>query len=881
VGEYKPQEIEAKWQKRWNENHVFESEADPQKLKYYVLEMLPYPSGTLHMGHMRNYTIGDVVARVKRMKGFNVIHPMGWDAFGLPAENAAIKNRTHPRIWTNNNIAEFQRVLRRFGFSYDWRREVSTCGPEYYKWNQWFFLRMLERGLAYRKKSRVNWCPKCCTVLANEQVINGGFCWRHEDTRVEARDIEQWFLKTTAYAEQLLDDLKLLEGGWPERVITMQRNWIGKSTGAKVWFAVEEVASGESQVAGEEKRDLLLPLGMTSAGGRPEAGATPVRIEVFTTRIDTIYGASAIILAPDHPLAERLIRSGEAGADAMRKKLASMKQSSVKMEDIATAEKDGFFTGRYAINPFKGEKIPIWVGNFVLMEYGTGAIMAVPAHDERDFEFAKKFGLQIPVVVEPAAKEEKPNAEKQSAAEQTEPFTEYGISVNSGPYSGLKSEDAIERMAADAEARGFGKKETIYRLRDWGISRQRYWGTPIPVIYCEKDGMVPVPDKDLPVLLPPNPELTGEGQSPLATDPEFVNVKCPKCGGPARRETDTMDTFVDSSWYFYRYCDPKNDQAPYDSAKVGYWFPIDQYIGGITHAILHLLYSRFWCKVMRDIGMIQHSEPAARLFTQGMVLKGGEAMSKSKGNVVGAIDMADKYGADTGRLYTLFAAPPEKDLEWSEESIEGSWRFLNRVYRVVEKQKERYPIADIRSQEARERNSAETQKAGEKSGPNEKERALLRKTHQTLRRVGQDFETRWHFNSAIAQIMELTNALYAADESVSAEARQEVLEILVLMMAPMTPHLAEELWEMLGHTGGLWTVRWPAYNEELAKENEVEIVVQVNGRVRGRRKVAAGASEEEVLKMAQADPGTAPHLAGKVIKKVVFVKDKLLNIVVP
>jgi leucyl-tRNA synthetase len=854
VGEYKPQEIEAKWQKRWNENRVFESEADPEKAKYYVLEMLPYPSGTLHMGHMRNYTIGDVVARVKRMKGFNVIHPMGWDAFGLPAENAAIKNRTHPRIWTNNNIAEFQRALRRFGFSYDWRREVSTCEPEYYKWNQWFFLRMLERGLAYRKKSRVNWCPKCCTVLANEQVINGGYCWRHEDTRVEARDIEQWFLKTTAYADQLLDDLKLLEGGWPERVITMQRNWIGKSTGAKVWFPIEE-ENGE-------------------------------KIEIFTTRIDTIYGASAIILAPNHPLAERLIRPGDDGANSKRKKLASMKQTSVKMEYIATAEKDGFFIERYAVNPFNGEKIPIWVGNFVLMEYGTGAIMAVPAHDERDFEFAKKFGLPIPVVVEPAGREEKPNGHTpgtEGDAAQTGPFTEYGISVNSGPYSGLTSEKAIEKMAADAEARGLGKKETIYRLRDWGISRQRYWGTPIPVIYCDRDGMVPVPDKDLPVLLPPNPDLTGEGESPLATDPEFVNVKCPKCGGPARREADTMDTFVDSSWYFYRYCDPKNDKAPYDSAKVGYWFPIDQYIGGITHAILHLLYSRFWCKVMRDIGMIQHSEPAARLFTQGMVLKGGEAMSKSKGNVVGAIEMADKYGADTGRLYTLFAAPPEKDLEWSEESIEGSWRFLNRVYRLVEKQKERYPISDIRSPEASGQASVEAQSAQRvagKDGANEKEKALLRKTHQTLRRVGQDFETRWHFNSAIAQIMELTNALYAADESVSAEVRQEVLEILVLMMAPMTPHLAEELWEMLGHTGGLWTVRWPAYNEELAKEDEVEIVVQVNGRVRGRLKVAAGASEKEVLKMPKADPRIAPHLAGKAIKKVVFVKDKLLNIVV-
>jgi leucyl-tRNA synthetase len=836
VGDYKPQEIEAKWQKRWNENRVFESEADPQKPKYYVLEMLPYPSGTLHMGHMRNYTIGDVVARVKRMKGFNVIHPMGWDAFGLPAENAAIQNHTHPRIWTNNNIAEFQRVLRRFGFSYDWRREISSCEPEYYRWNQWFFLRMLERGLAYRKKSRVNWCPKCCTVLANEQVVNGGYCWRHEDTLVEARDIEQWFLKTTAYAEQLLDDLKLLEGGWPERVITMQRNWIGKSTGAKVWFAVQGFAE---------------------------------KIEIFTTRIDTIYGASALILAPNHPLVEKLIvadlQADSSAADLETgkrlTKLAQMKQSSVKMEDIATAEKDGFFTGSYAVNPFNGEKLPIWIGNFVLMEYGTGAIMAVPAHDERDFEFANKFHLKIPVVVAPlptpktVIPSETGNPSPISTIPET-PFTGYGVSVNSGPYSHLKTEDAMEKMTADAEAKSFGRKETIFRLRDWGISRQRYWGTPIPVIYCEKDGMVPVPDKDLPVVLPANPKLTGEGQSPLATDPEFVNVKCPKCGGPAKRETDTMDTFVDSSWYFYRYCDPHNDKVPFDSAKVGYWFPIDQYIGGITHAILHLLYSRFWCKVMRELGLIQHSEPAARLFTQGMVQKGGVAMSKSKGNVVGAIEMAEKYGADTGRLYTLFAAPPEKDLEWSEESIEGAWRFLNRVYRLVE-------------------NEPKTVSASV-----EKEKELLRKAHQTLRRVTQDFETRWHFNSSIAQIMELTNALYATEKNVRREVRKQALEILVLMLAPISPHLGEELWEMLGHSEGLWTVSWPAFNPELAKDEEVEIVVQVLGKVRGRVRVAAGASEEEVVPLAKADPGVSAHLAGKSIVKIIFVKDKLLNIVV-
>jgi leucyl-tRNA synthetase len=1002
VGDYKPQEIEAKWQKRWNENRVFESEADVEEMessgtkaqhsensmselkllapkekktqepsletrsagaeegkgrdtgskkkpKYYVLEMLPYPSGTLHMGHMRNYTIGDVVARVKRMKGYNVIHPMGWDAFGLPAENAAIKNHTHPRIWTNNNIAEFQRVLRRFGFSYDWRREISTCEPEYYKWNQWFFLRMLERGIAYKKKSRVNWCPKCCTVLANEQVVNGGFCWRHEDTRVETREIEQWFLKTTAYAEQLLDDLELLEGGWPERVITMQRNWIGKSAGAKVWFQVEGQAgagNGERESGGDDSSGAEAATHRAATAGEP----VPQKIEVFTTRIDTIYGASALILAPNHPLVRDLItweRGSETRvmmrdatmvctidgeeSDQRLAKLAAMKQSSVKMEDIATAEKDGFFTGRYAVNPFNGERIPIWVGNFVLMEYGTGAIMAVPGHDERDFEFCRKYGLPVAVVVEriasgpvgkgvprsatgdagavnrselaaKAKKPQDPGYESKGGAhsvgletgEVLEPFTEYGVSVNSGPYSGMRSEEAIEKMAADAEARGFGKKETIFRLRDWGISRQRYWGTPIPVIYCESCRMVPVPDKDLPVVLPANPKLTGEGQSPLATDPEFVNVKCPKCGGRARRETDTMDTFVDSSWYFYRYCDPHNGKAPYDSAKVGYWFPIDQYIGGITHAILHLLYSRFWCKVMRDIGLIEHREPVARLFTQGMVLKGGEAMSKSRGNVVGAIDMAERFGADTGRLYTLFAAPPEKDLEWSEESIEGAWRFLNRVYRLVEKNIATNGAGRMASAEAESTRVANEGSPGSllehpraARGPtpqtgnlSEDEKVLLRKTHQTLRRVTQDFETRWHFNSAIAQIMELTNAIYAKEQNVRAEVRKAVLEILVLMLAPMTPHLAEELWEMLGHGGGLWTVDWPAFDPELAKDVEVEIVLQVSGKVRGRVKVAAGTSREDVLRLAEGDEGVAGYLKGKRIVKVVFVPDKLLNIVV-
>jgi len=824
VAEYNPQEIEAKWQKRWAEARVFETEVDPAKPKYYALEMLPYPSGTLHMGHMRNYTIGDVVARVKRMRGFNVLHPMGWDAFGLPAENAAIQNKTHPRTWTNNNIAEFQRVLRRFGFSYDWLREISTCEPEYYRWNQWFFLRMLERGLAYRKKSRVNWCPKCCTVLANEQVVNGGYCWRHEDTLVESREIEQWFLKTTHYAEQLLDDLKELEGGWPDRVITMQRNWIGKSIGARVKVPVADVA-----------------------------GVEP--IEIFTTRIDTIYGASAIILAPTHPLAQKLISGSPQEKDATAK-LARMRQSSVKTEDLATAEKEGFFTGRYAINPFNQEKLPIWVANFVLMEYGTGAIMAVPAHDQRDFEFCRKYGLPIRVVVQPE------NAEPLVAETMTAPFEEHehGKLVNSGPYSGLSVDDAILAMSAHAQAQGFGQRETTFRLRDWGISRQRYWGTPIPVVYCAKDGIVPVPDKDLPVILPENAKLTGEGGSPLAATPEFVNTTCPKCGGPARRETDTMDTFVDSSWYFYRYCDPHNDKAPFDSAKVAYWFPIDQYIGGITHAILHLLYSRFWCKVMRDIGLVKHNEPISRLFTQGMVQKGGVAMSKSKGNVVGAMEMAEKYGADTGRLYTLFAAPPEKDLEWSEESIEGAWRFINRVFRLVDRL-----AASLRDV-----------KSGIPVSTSDLEKKLLRKTHQTLRRVTLDVETRWHFNSAIALIMDFYNEIHAPlEKGVQPEIAKHILETLMLMLAPMTPHLAEELWEMLGHKEGLWMVAWPDFDPELARDEEVEVVVQVNGRVRARLKVAAGLGEADIVPKALAEPAVAQHINGKRVVKQIVVPDKL------
>ncbi|MGC1769915.1 MAG: leucine--tRNA ligase, partial [Candidatus Acidiferrales bacterium] len=573
---YDPAQIEAKWQKVWQEQGAFNAvDNDASRPKYYMLEMLPYPSGTLHMGHMRNYTIGDAVARHKRMSGFNVLHPMGFDAFGLPAENAAIKNHTAPRVWTEENIAEFRRVLRRFGFSHDWRRELATCDPSYYHWNQWFFLRMFEKGIAFRKKSKVNWCPECGTVLANEQVIDG-YCWRHETTLVESKELEQWFFRITQYSDELLDDMRQLAAGWPERVLAMQRNWIGKSRGTRVKFPV-------SQMEG-------------------------VALEVFTTRVDTIYGASAIVISPGHPKVEELL-AGVPGRGAMEAQLKVMRQKSMRAADIATAEKEGFFTGRFAVNPFSGAHIPIWVANFVLAEYGTGAIMAVPAHDQRDYEFAEKYHLPVEIVVQPL------NGAPLRLDRMSEAYTEYGRLVDSGPYTGLTTEHAQEKMTADAAVKGFGVGETTYRLKDWGVSRQRYWGTPIPIVYCEKDGIVAVPDDQLPVRLPENVTLTGEGQSPLASSPEFVNTTCPKCGGPARRETDTMDTFVDSSWYFYRYTDPHNNQAPFDKEKVRYWFPIDQYVGGIEHAILHLLYSRFFCKVMRDLGLVNHSEPIARLFT--------------------------------------------------------------------------------------------------------------------------------------------------------------------------------------------------------------------------------------------------------------------------
>src|SRR5215467_8547874 len=645
---YDHNQVELKWYERWKDATFYRAEENSNAPKFYVLEMLPYPSGALHIGHIRNYSIGDALARYKWMRGFNVLHPMGWDAFGLPAENAAIANKKPPREWTLQNIAAMKKTHRRFAFSYDWNREVSTCEPDYYRWNQWFFLKMLERGLAYRKQALLNWCPKCATVLANEQVVDG-CCWRHEDTPVEQRALEQWFLKITDYADELLDDIDKL-GGWPEKVRVMQRNWIGRSEGTLVDFKLD--------------------------GPAGSAGAI---IKIFTTRVDTIFGATSIQLAPEHPHVADLTRNNPALADAVKQMIAEQRKAK-EAGDIGDIEKHGVNTQRYAINPFNGGKVPIWIANYILMDYGTGAIMSVPAHDERDYDFARKYKLDVRVVIVPVA-----NDPEETVAEPPLPFTTHdGLVINSGPYSGLSCDEAIKKMSAYAKQRGFGKATVTYRLKDWGISRQRYWGTPIPMLYCEQDGIVPVPEKDLPVILPENVQITLTGGSPLGRVPEFVNATCPECGGPARRETDTMDTFVDSSWYFYRYTDAHNDRAPFNGEIAQYWFGdrgIDQYIGGVEHAILHLIYSRFWTKFMRDLGMITNDEPVERLFTQGMVIKDGAKMSKSLGNVVSPDEMVARYGADAARLYSLFAAPPDRDLDWQDSGIEGIQRFLGRVYR--------------------------------------------------------------------------------------------------------------------------------------------------------------------------------------------------------
>jgi len=812
---FNPQEFESKWQSRWNETKLYETSTDQSRPKYYVLEMLPYPSGTLHMGHVRNYSIGDALARYKRMRGFRVLHPMGWDSFGLPAENAAIKNKQDPGAWTRSNIQKMKEQLASFSFSYDWDREISSCEPEYYRWNQWFFIRMFEKGLAYRKKSQVNWCPECATVLANEQVVNG-CCWRHETTTVIQKELDQWFFKTTAYVQELLDDLKEIEEGWPDRVVTMQRHWIGRSEGTEVDFELE---------GSDEK------------------------VQVFTTRVDTIYGATCVILAPQHPWVEQF-----GLAEKAEPMIEAQKDDAQKGKDADEREKDGFFTGRYAVNPYSGEKVPIWVGNFVLWGYGTGAIMAVPAHDQRDFEFCRKFGIPVVPVIQPS------DGELPDGEQMTEAYVEYGVAAVCGQWSGQSSADAKKQMTAHAEAEGFGEGAVTFRLRDWGVSRQRYWGTPIPMVHCLECGVVPTPDSELPVLLPDNVNLTGVGESPLRQVPEFVNTTCPKCGGAAERECDTMDTFVDSSWYFYRYTDPKNAEAPFAKEAAAAWFPIDQYIGGVEHAVLHLIYCRFWTKVMRDLGLITWNEPAARLFTQGMVIKDGAKMSKSLGNVVSPEEMVTKYGSDTARAFSLFAAPPDKDLDWHEAGVEGMSRFLARVFRLVDRH-------------------AGSGAAPSTEASNGADKAILRKLHQTIEKITADFESRWHFNTSLAMVMELTNEIYALEAELSEGVLAEVLRKLTLVLEPFAPHLSEELWEMLGERGPVLNHRWPEFDAALATEDEVEVPVQVNGKMRGKLTVAKGAGEDDVLAAAKADENVARHLDGATIRKVIYIPDKLLNIV--
>jgi leucyl-tRNA synthetase len=831
---YNPQAIEEKWAAKWAADpKLYAAEtAGSSRKKYYVLEMLPYPSGALHMGHVRNYSIGDALARFMWMNGYNVLHPMGWDAFGLPAENAAIKNDTPPRQWTLQNIAAMKTQMKRLGFSYDWSREITTCMPEYYRWNQWFFLKLYERGLAYRKESKVNWCPECATVLANEQVVNG-CCWRHEETRVIQKSLEQWFLRTTQYSDELLDGLDKLTG-WPEKVRTMQRNWIGRSEGALVSFKLDGLVEG--------------------FGDDPQ-------ITVFTTRIDTIFGATSVQLAPEHPMVQALVGNNPHLHHRVEGLIEEQKRAK-EAGDVAALEKHGVDTGRFVVNPFSGEKMPVWVANYILMDYGTGAIMSVPAHDERDFEFASKYDLPVKVVVLPRRTEAPP--EEGQPEENVLPYTgEESLLINSGEYNGLSCAEAQEKMAVAAEASGFGKKTVTYRLKDWGISRQRYWGTPIPMLYCDKCGVVPVPEPQLPVILPENVEITQQGGSPLAKLPEFMNVECPKCGGHARRETDTMDTFVDSSWYFYRYTDPKNDKAPFDSAQANYFFPIDQYIGGVEHAILHLIYSRFWTKFMRDLGMIKNDEPAERLFTQGMVVRNGAKMSKSKGNVVAPDEMIAQFGADATRMYSLFAAPPDRDLDWQETGVAGVARYLAKVWRFIGEN----PV------------KATPVYASKELSP--EARKIERKLHQTVQRITHDFDGRSHFNTSIAALMELLNE--CSPEVIAKAPRGFVADLqqkMVLLLAPFAPYVAAELWDAVGDGSAVLRHPWPKFDEALAKEEEVEYAIQVNGKIRSKITVVAGSSEDVVKEAALSDEKTIAATAGKTIVKVIVIAGRLVNIVV-
>jgi len=824
---YPFKKIESKWQKFWLKKRIFEAKIDKNRPKYYLLEMFPYPSGKLHMGHVRNYTIGDVIARFRLMNGYNVLHPMGFDAFGQPAENAAIKNKADPAKWTYRCIGQMREEMKKMGFSYDWNREIATCKPDYYKWNQWIFLKMYEKGLAYKKVSTVNWCSSCETTLANEEVIDGG-CWRC-DTKVVQKDLEQWFLKITAYSDRLLEDLKLLDN-WPGRVIIMQTNWIGKSYGVEIHFRL-----------------------------KPEGEIIPV----FTTRQDTIFGATYIVLAPEHPLVKRIIR----GLPQEKQVLAFIDNVLGKSKVIRTStdvKKEGVFTGRFAINPVNNEEVPIWVADYVLMEYGTGAIMAVPAHDQRDFLFAKEHNLPMRIVIQ------NPQQPQEGVKDMKEAYELDGIQTNSAQFDGLESQIAKDRIADWMQETDIGKKTVNWRLRDWLISRQRYWGTPIPVVYCDKCGIQPVDYKDLPVRLPEKIKITGEGGSPLTKAKDFVNTKCPKCKGKAKRETDTMATFIDSSWYFLRFCSPKFKAGAFDKKDVGYWMSVDQYIGGIEHAILHLLYSRFFTKFLKDIGLVELKEPFDRLLTQGMVLKDGAVMSKSKGNVVDPDEIIERYGADTLRLFILFAAPPEDELEWNDRAIEGSWRFLNRAWNLFEM--------------CTQTSGLDKDTLGEDS---EEAKDLSYKTHTTIKKVTEDIERDFHFNTAISSIMELVNHMLSTNQVNSEKSQklhgptvQKAIEAIILLIAPFAPHLAEEFWKRLAKKGSVFEQSWPRYDPEAIKKEIASLVVQINGKVRSKVDVPTDATDEKIKEIVFLDEKVQKWIKDKSIKKVIVVPGKIVNIVI-
>ncbi len=822
---YAPHDIETKWQKYWEENKTFKVEIDKNKPKSYVLEMFPYPSGNLHMGHVRNYSIGDVIARFRTMKGYDVLHPMGWDSFGMPAENAAIKHGIAPKKWTLENIANMTRQLKQLGLSYDWDREVATCKEDYYKWTQWFFELFYKRGLAVKKESAVNWCDTCNTVLANEQVIDGK-CWRCDHT-VQKKNLSQWFFKITDYADELLKDLDLLEG-WPERVRTMQRNWIGRSEGLEFNF---------------------------------EIPALNDKVAVYTTRPDTAFGVTFMALAAEHPLLERICENNPK-AEEIKAFCEKVKNQSEIERTSSESEKEGIFTGVYCINPFNGRKVEMWVTNYVLYDYGTGAVMGVPTGDQRDWMFADKYGIDKIVTICPVGKELKLE-EMTCAYEEKE-----GMLVNSGKFTGMEMHEAMSAIMDEAEAQGFGKRRVNYRLRDWLISRQRYWGAPIPIIYCPHCGEVLVPEEELPVRLPEEVDFNAGAKSPLATNESFLHCKCPKCGADAVRETDTMDTFLCSSWYYLRYTDPKNTKLPFDKDANMYWGPVDQYIGGIEHAILHLLYSRFFLKVLRDAGLVDYAEPFSNLLTQGMVIKDGAKMSKSLGNVVSPEEILEKYGADTARLFILFAAPPERELEWSDKGVEGSFRFLNRVWRIV------YGFMPEIEQKVTSYDPATLSEA---------DKDLRRVLHSTIKKVTADIDVRFNFNTAISSMMELVNALYAYKEAVAAPNAGLVYEAtsaLVKMLAPFVPHMCEELWDgAFDPTASVHTQSWPEYDEDALKVDNIEIVLQVNGKVRGRLVVPAAATKEELEKIAMEDANVKAHIGDATVRKVICVPGRLVNVV--